>query len=105
MNIDELRAGYRRLMENIYAPRPYYRRVRTFLREFKQPKFSFTMKPRLWMAFAHSSVRLGIFGRERIEYWRLLAWTCLRRPASFQVAVTLAIYGHHFRKCCAGLAV
>ncbi len=105
MNIDELRAGYRRLMENIYAPRPYYRRVRTFLREFKQPKFSITMNPRLWMALARSMVRLGIFGRERIEYWRLLAWTCLRRPASFQVAVTLAIYGHHFRKCCAALAV
>ena len=104
MNVDELRAGYRRLMENIYAPGPYYRRVRTFLREFKQPKFSITMSPHLWMAFARSTVRLGIFGRERIEYWRLLAWTCLRRPASFQVAVTLAIYGHHFRKCSAGLS-
>jgi radical SAM superfamily enzyme YgiQ (UPF0313 family) len=104
MNGDELRAGYRRLMENIYAPRPYYQRVRTFLREFKQPKFSLTMNPRLWMAFARSVVRLGILGRERLEYWRLLAWTCRRRPASFQVAVTLAIYGHHFRKCCAALS-
>jgi hypothetical protein len=56
------------------------------------------------MAFVRSSVRLGIFGRERIEYWRLLAWTCVRRPASFQVAVTLAIYGHHFRRCCAALS-
>ena len=35
----------------------------------------------------------------------LLAWTLARRPASIQMAVTLAIYGHHFRKVCAGLGV
>lgn len=103
MDAAELRAGYRRLMETIYAPRPYYRRVRTFLREYRAPKFSITLSPRLWMAFARSALRLGVFGRERVEYWRLLVWTCVRRPASFQVAVTLAIYGHHFRKCCDAL--
>ncbi len=105
MNVDELRAGYRRLMESIYAPRPYYRRVRTFLREFKQPKLTLMVRPVHWWAFAQSSVRLGIIGRERFQYWHLLAWTCLRRPASFQLAVTLAIYGHHFRRCCATMAV
>ncbi len=104
MNVDELHAGYRRLMESIYAPRPYYRRVRTFLREFKQPKFSVMVRPSQWWTFAHSSFRLGVIGRERFQYWHLLAWTCLRRPASLQLAVTLAIYGHHFRRCCATMA-
>jgi len=104
MNLEELRAGYRRLMESLYAPRPYYKRVRTFLREFKQPKLKLTFSLDLWLAFARSAVRLGILGRERFEYWRLLAWTCVRRPASFQLAVTLAIYGHHFRRCCDALA-
>ncbi|HUL54102.1 MAG TPA: B12-binding domain-containing radical SAM protein [Opitutaceae bacterium] len=103
MSMEELRAGYRRLMKSIYAPRPYYKRVRTFLREFKQPKVKFTFSPGLWMAFARSVVRLGIIGRERFEYWRLLLWTTVRRPASFQLAVTLAIQGHHFRKCCQAL--
>lgn len=103
MDVTELRTGYRRLMETIYAPRPYYRRVRTFLSEYRAPRFAITLSPRLWLAFVHSAVRLGLLGRERFEYWRLLAWTCVRRPASFQVAVTLAIYGHHFRKCSASL--
>jgi radical SAM superfamily enzyme YgiQ (UPF0313 family) len=104
MNLAELRAGYRRLMESIYAPRPYYQRVRTFLREFKQPEVSFNFSPRAWWAFTRSSVQLGIFGRERFQYWHLLAWTCCRRPRSLQLAVTFAIYGHHFRRCSAALA-
>ena len=99
MSMDELRAGYRRLMKSIYAPRPYYKRVRTFLREFKQPKVKLTFSLPLLLAFARSIVRLGILGRERFEYWRLLVWTSVRRPGSFQLAVTLAIQGHHFRKC------
>ena len=104
MNAAELRAGYRRLMESIYAPQPYYQRVRTFLREFKQPKFSFRMSPGLTLAFVRSCVQLGIFGRERFQYWHLIVWTCLRRPRSLQLAVRFAIFGHHFRRCSAALA-
>jgi radical SAM superfamily enzyme YgiQ (UPF0313 family) len=102
MNLDELRAGYRRLMESIYAPRPYYRRIRTFLREFKPPRLAISGQPVRWMAFMRSAIRLGVFGRERFHYWRLLLWTAIRRPRSLNVAVTLAIYGHHFRRCCTG---
>ncbi|HQF38673.1 MAG TPA: B12-binding domain-containing radical SAM protein [Opitutaceae bacterium] len=104
MDLAELRAGYRRLMESIYAPRPYYQRVRTFLREFRQPRMaSFTLRPALCLAFARSCFRLGLLGRERFQYWYLLAWTCLRRPRALPLAVTLAIYGHHFRRCSATL--
>ena len=56
------------------------------------------------LAFVHSSLRLGIIGRERFHYWRLLAWTLFHRPRHMPLAVTLAIYGHHFRKCSAALA-
>jgi hypothetical protein len=45
-------------------------------------------------------VRLGILGRERVQYWKLLAWTLLRRPDAISYAVTFAIYGYHFRKIC-----
>ena len=41
--------------------------------------------------------RLGIMGRERVHYWRLIAWTLVRRPRLLPQAVTLAIYGYHFR--------
>jgi hypothetical protein len=43
---------------------------------------------------------LGILGRERFEYWRLLLWTLMRRPRQLPLAITLSIYGHHFRRIC-----
>jgi len=55
------------------------------------------------MAFAHANLRLGVFGRERFHYWGLLFWTAFRRPSLVPLAVTLSIYGHHFRKTCAAL--
>ncbi|MHC4346538.1 MAG: DUF4070 domain-containing protein, partial [Planctomycetota bacterium] len=34
----------------------------------------------------------------RIYYWKLIFWSLLRRPRLLPLAVTLAIYGFHFRK-------
>lgn len=100
MNRETLRAGYRNLMGHIYAPGPYYQRIRTFLREYQRPKLATGFSGRNFMAFLRANIRLGIFGRERFQYWSLLLWTFFRRPAHFPLAVTLSIYGHHFRKTC-----
>jgi hypothetical protein len=54
------------------------------------------------LAFLRSIVRLGVVGKERFQYWKLLVWTLLRRPNRFPMAVTFAIYGYHFRKTCEG---
>jgi radical SAM superfamily enzyme YgiQ (UPF0313 family) len=100
MNLDVLRQGYKEMLRRLYAPKHYYARIKTFLREYRPSK----MRTRLsWTdikAFARSMVRLGILGRERFHYWRLILWTLARRRDSLSVAVTLAIYGHHFRKVC-----
>jgi radical SAM superfamily enzyme YgiQ (UPF0313 family) len=103
MSRDTLRSGYKHLMSYIYEPGPYYRRVRTFLREYKPPKVAGSLRWQYLLAFGRASVRLGVFGRERFHYWRLLIWTFFRRPALVPLAVTLAIYGHHFRKT--GMAI
>ena len=100
MNQETLRQGYLRLMEHIYAPGPYYARIRTFLREYQPPKISRALNWPSLMAFARANLRLGIFGRERFHYWSLLLWTFVRRPSQLSLAVTLSIYGHHFRKVC-----
>ena len=105
MKMEALREGYRSILKHIYAPKPYYQRVRTFLREYKRPRFSASMDWRRMMAFGQSSVRLGVFGRERFQYWRLLIWTFFHRPALLPLAVTFSIYGHHFRKCCEAMGV
>jgi len=51
-------------------------------------------------AFMRSSIRLGIFGKERFQYWKILFRTLFRRPKMLPLAITLAIYGYHFRKVC-----
>jgi radical SAM superfamily enzyme YgiQ (UPF0313 family) len=105
MNRETLREGYRNLMGHIYAPGPYYQRIRTFLREYTPPKIAGSLNWRYFMAFLHANVRLGILGRERFQYWGLLIWTFFRRPSHFPLAVTLSIYGYHFRKTCRGLGL
>jgi len=100
MDSDRLHRGYREILRTIYAPRPYYQRVRTLLREFKRPQAPRRITRADLMALWRSLYRLGLFGRERLEYWKLLAWTLLRRPAHVPLAVTLAISGYHFRKVC-----
>ena len=99
MDLHALRDGYRTLMTTIYAPSPYYQRVRTFLREFHPPKVAFRFDLTAMAAFGRSTLSLGVIGRERFQYWYLLAWALFRRPQLLQMAVKLAIYGHHFRRC------
>jgi radical SAM superfamily enzyme YgiQ (UPF0313 family) len=103
MNRETLRDGYRRLMDYLYAPGPYYRRIRTFLREYQPPRFSGAVTLRNIGALVRASIRLGVIGRERFHFWGLLVWTCFRRPTLVPMAVKLSIYGFHFRKCCAAL--
>ena len=98
MDLASLHRGYRRVMSHIYSPKNYYRRVRTFLREYHPPKTRMPMEFQRLLAFPRSVIRLGILGRERFQYWRLLFWTLLRRPRLLPLAVTFAIYGYHYRK-------
>src|ERR1035438_2228965 len=103
MNRKKLHDGYRELMDHLYAPGPYSRRIRTFLREFRPADTSGAVTTRNFGAFARACVRLGVVGRERFHFWGLLVWTCFRRPKLFPMAVTLSIYGFHFRRCCDAL--
>jgi len=100
MNLDTLREGYKNILQHIYSPEHYYQRVKTFLREYNPPKIKAPLNFQHVLAFFRSIYHLGIVGEERIYYWKLLFWTLCRRPGLFSLAVTLAIYGHHFRKVC-----
>ncbi len=100
MDLKVLSDGYKRIMEHIYSPKIYYERVRTFLTEYKAPKTDLSFNIHDLMAFFRSCIRLGVFGKERYQYWKLLLWTLRKRPQLLSLAITLAIYGHHFRRVC-----
>ncbi len=93
-----LKDGYRYIMSHIYSPRNYYQRVRVFLRDYKKPKINVPIDFQYVVAFFRANIRLGIIGKERFQYWKMLFWTLFRKPSMFPLAVTFAIYGYHFRK-------
>jgi len=98
MGLDILREGYANLMQHLYAPDYYYKRAMTFLREYKGPKVRTPLDFQRLLAIVRSGIRLGIFGKERFQYWKIMFWTLFRRPAMLPLTITLAIYGYHFRK-------
>ena len=98
MGLESLREGYRKILDQIYAPKYYYERVRTFLREYHPPRLRLHLELQYVMALGRSIYQLGIRGIERVQYWRLFFWTLFHRPRLFPLAITFAIYGFHFRR-------
>ena len=100
MNPELLFEGYKKIMSTIYSPQQYYERVKTFLKEYKPPKIQLPIDFDSIMALLRTIVRLGILGKERLYYWNLIFWTLFNRPKLFSQAVTLTVYGYHYRKVC-----
>lgn len=92
--------GYRKVLRFIYSPKHYYQRVKTCLRDYQPVKLHRSEKPSRSDigAFFKSVLRLGILGRERLYYWKILFWSLFRRPRLIPTAITYMIYGFHFRK-------
>ncbi len=76
------------------------KRLRNFLSVYKFPK-TLRLKKITFTeikAFLRSIVMIGILGKERFEYWKLLIWSLFKKRKHFPLVVTLAISGYHFRK-------
>ncbi len=100
MSLESLQQGYKKILRTIYSPKNYYHRIKTLLRDYPPPRIHSSLGFRYKLAFFHSLYRLGLFGKERVYFWRTLIWTLFHRPRLFRLAVTLAIYGYHFRTIC-----
>jgi radical SAM superfamily enzyme YgiQ (UPF0313 family) len=100
MDLETLRQGYKKIMQQIYSPDHYYRRVKTFLLEYKLPKVKVNLDLENILALFRSIYHLGIVDKDRGHYWNLFFWTLFRRPGLFPLAIVFSIYGFHFRKVC-----
>lgn len=100
MNHETLINGYKKILDTIYSPKHYYKRVRTFLKQYQPKKFDKKtyFKFCYVTAFLKSIWLLGIHGKERFQYWKLIIWTLVRRPYFIGISISFAIYGFHFRK-------
>lgn len=100
MGMDKLIHGYRFIMKQLYSPSNYYQRVKTLLGGLTPPEAKMPLNYQRFLSFFRAGFRLGLLGKERFQYWRLLCWTLRHRPRLLSTAVTLAIYGYHYRKVC-----
>jgi radical SAM superfamily enzyme YgiQ (UPF0313 family) len=98
MGLEALRQGHSRLLKELYAPRAYYQRIYTLLREFPSPSRRPGWRLADWVPMARALLRFGILGAERREYWKLLAWTLRHKPRLLSLAIRLAAQGHHYRR-------
>jgi radical SAM superfamily enzyme YgiQ (UPF0313 family) len=99
MNYAELMTGYKKIIQSIYTTKPYYKRIRQLLLNYKPYKTnSVNINFATILAFLKTIVIIGVVNRGRSEYWRLLVWTLFKRPKLVVDAVTFSVYGYHFRK-------
>jgi radical SAM superfamily enzyme YgiQ (UPF0313 family) len=104
MNQQKLVSGYKRILQTIYEPRAYYERVKMLLKEYHLPlKKPLKLTWCDFRALVRSVVVIGLFGTGRRYYWRLVFLSLFRYPQKFHLAITMAIYGFHFRRVVATL--
>lgn len=91
--------GYQEVMTTLYAPGEYYRRIKAFLAQYRPRKRKAVSQIKWWhvVAWFRSLWYLGVLDPDRLSYWAFFFSTLFRRPRSFQLSMTLAVYGFHFR--------
>ncbi len=94
-----VREKYSAVLSYLYSPREYYLRVSEFLRTYKPAR-----RRRMTLvgttAFLNSILYLGILDKwnNKIYYWKVLLKALLFYRRSLREAVTLMIFGYHYRK-------
>lgn len=98
MNAKELLEGYKKIIQNIYSTKPYYKRIRQFLLNYRRLQ---TRRKKMEFSYLSGFIKsvfiIGILNKGRGEYWKLLIWTLFRRPGLLIDALTFAVYGYHYR--------
>jgi radical SAM superfamily enzyme YgiQ (UPF0313 family) len=100
MKRETLIDGYQHIVQTIYAPKQYYARITTFLKEF-HPHYQIRAYQLKWshiVGLFKSMWALGVIDKGRIRFWKFILAVLVRRPKFFPLSLILAAYGFHFRK-------
>lgn len=99
MEFKKLIRGYSRLLNTLYSQEQYYNRMKTFLKEYNVPEWT-PKKINLEQlkAFIRLVWLLGVIERGKKYFWKLFFISLWRYPRKFPIAMTLAVYGFHFRR-------
>lgn len=101
MTVTELIEGYKRVVKTIYSYKYYFKRLCEFIKEYN-PKVKYNVSFSEFIygakAFIKSIFILGLFENSRFYYWKTFIETLFTKPKALVKAVTLSIYGYHFKK-------
>jgi radical SAM superfamily enzyme YgiQ (UPF0313 family) len=95
MDMQQLLAGYQRILETIYNPSEYFERALAFLSQLGAAARAPIVFSDL-MAVLRSLWRQGLRSNYRKEYWKFIVQAAHRHRQHLDKAITLAIMGHHF---------
>ena len=91
-----LLAGYRRVLSTLYSDQAYYDRCAQYISRVRFPEGGIR---RGWLAPLLRAIwGIGIVGRRRALFWKLLLQGLRRGPVGFSHAAVLAILGEHLTR-------
>ena len=99
MDKEKLISGYRKIVRTIYSPRYFYQRACRFLEQYR-PLRKRRLRREDFKPFVRSLFYLGVLGNgvSQWYFWRMLFKSAIFHRQSFAEAMTLMVYGYHFRK-------
>lgn len=102
MNYKELIRGYSKIIKTIYSHREFYQRLKKFIENYQLPNWD-TSLPDLnrLKAFFRIIWKIGIRESGKKYFWEFFFFSLIKYPKKFPIAMTLSVYGFHFRKVAA----
>ncbi|HEY5123782.1 MAG TPA: B12-binding domain-containing radical SAM protein [Ignavibacteria bacterium] len=98
MSIESLMKGYKKVIDTIFAPKYYYKRIITYLKEYNKTAVNKKLSLRQQVkALSKTIWKIGITGKGKFHFWKLMFWTIFRKPSLIPEAITHSIYGYHYR--------
>ncbi len=102
MKYSDLIKGYHKILDTIYSQRNFYERLKLFLQSYQLPSWQKSkFRMREVDALFQLIWKLGIHEKGRQYFWKLFFYSLLNYPKKFSLAMTMAVYGFHFRKIAA----
>jgi len=97
MRKEKLIEGYKKIISTIYSRKQYYKRINTFIKNYKPTAKGRILKEE-YAALFRSMWRIGFLSRARFLYWKLIIKTLFTNVKAFPEVVELAICWLHFDK-------
>ena len=102
MNYTDLIGGYSKIIKTIYSQKEYYARLVGFLKNYRTPIWTKNkIKLKEIRAIFMLVWLLGTLEKGKKYFWKLFAFSLFRHPNKFPLAMTMAVYGYHFRRVAA----